>query len=277
MTLSARNYFFKTGIVLAAISLGIVAFCGYLSYPAFPRAAGSSALRSQGIIQLFIERLTNSSAYVPFWTMICATAYSLISIVLIHKFFEKTQSPEILFIGLFVISLAFEFARIAIPFKMVFYFPAKYLVAASRVLLFGRYFGLFSLFAASVYAAGYDSQKQQNLFIMLVLAALVIALNVPVDRFVWDSTFMIWNGYRSMLSTVELGVLVVSVLTFFISAHTRGSQTFILIGIGAFLTLAGRNLLINSDTWITPLPGLAILIAGTWFICSRLRLEYLWL
>ena len=79
-----------------------------------------------------------------------------------------------------------------------------------------------------------------------------------------------------MLSIVEIGILVITMLTFFISAHIRDSRTYIYIGFGAFLVFAGRNILINSDTWITPIPGLLLLIAGTWLICTRLHREYLW-
>jgi hypothetical protein len=277
MTLSTRNIFFRGGIFLAAFSLILVAAGGYISYSAFPGAAAAAALRPGGITQKLIANLAVPSSYVPLWTMLVAAAYSFISIILILHFFEKTQSPEILFIGLFVISLTFEFARLIIPIKAVFPLPAFFAIAASRVLLFGRYFGLFSLFASGVYAAGLDAQKQQSLLLMLIFAAMVIAMNVPVDILVWDSTFMMQPGYRFMFSVVEAGVLAITVASFLISAFTRGSGSYVLIGIGVFLAFAGRNILINSDTWITVLPGLAILSAGTWCICSRLHTEYLWL
>ena len=277
MTLSVRNNFFKGGIVLAALSLGLVALAGYYAYPAFPEAASSYAMRSQGIIQSLIDKYAESSAYIPFWAMLSAVLYSLISIILINYYFEKTQSMEILFIGFFVFSLAFEFTRIVIPFRMIFSFPAEYLVTASRVLIFGRHFGLFSLFVASVYAAGLDSQNQKNIFSVLVLASLVIALNVPVDSLVWDSTFLLWNGYSSMFHILEIGILLVSMATFFISAYNEDSANYVYIGVGAFLMLAGRNILINSDTLIALIPGAIALVIGTLLVCAKLHQEYLWL
>jgi hypothetical protein len=66
-------------------------------------------------------------------------------------------------------------------------------------------------------------------------------------------------------------------LSFFISAYSRGSPEYILIGIGSFLVFLGRNLLITADTCVTPLPGLLSLIAGTWLICTKLHKVYLWL
>jgi hypothetical protein len=277
MTLSTRNSFFKGGIILAALSLGLVAAAGYFAFPAFPASAVRAVMRPEGITQWFISAYTEPAAYVPFWTMLGAALYSLTSIILIHYFFEKTQSPEILFFGFFVISLSFECVRIIIPLKQTFPFPGLYLISASRVLLFGRYFGLFSLFAASVYAAGLDVQKQQNAFIILVMAALVIAAGVPVDSLVWDTSLKMLSGYSAMFILVEIGIAVITMITFFVSAYTRGSRDYVFIGIGAFLVFAGRNILITSDTWISPVPGILILAAGTWFICDRLHQIYLWL
>jgi len=144
-------------------------------------------------------------------------------------------------------------------------------------LLFGRYFGLLSLFASSVYAAGLDSQKQQTVLLLSILAAMVIAFNAPIDSLVWDSTFVLWNGYHSMFALADAGIVTVTVITYFISAYTRPSKSYLYVGLGTLLTFAGKSILLNSDTWITPLPGLLILITGTWFVCARLHKEYLWL
>ena len=58
MTLSVRNNFFKGGIALASLFLGLVLVAGYFAYPAFPEAASSSAMRSQGMIQSIIAGFT---------------------------------------------------------------------------------------------------------------------------------------------------------------------------------------------------------------------------
>jgi hypothetical protein len=277
MTLSVRNNFFRGGIIIAILSLGLIALGGYSAYPAFPEVTALAAQRSGGFIQKLVEKISEPASHVPFWTMIISVAYSLASITLIYNFFEKTHSPEILFIGFFVISLTFEFVRIIIPLKTVFPFPLIFIISAARILIFGRYFGLFSLFAASVYASGLDAKKQEPFLLLLILAAMIIAMNVPIDSLSWDSTFVLLSAYKPMFFVIETGIIIITVISFFVSAYTRGSQSYVLIGIGVFMAFAGRNILLGSDTWITPVPGLMILIMGTWFACSRLHLEYLWL
>jgi len=277
MTLSARNNIFKGGIIIACLSLCLTAACGYFAFQAFPEAALQSTQRPAGITQKLIENFTIPSAYVPFWTMFVSAAFSLISILLILYFFEKTQTPEILYIGLFVISLAFEFTRIVIPLQEAVSLTAAYTIIASRFLLFGRYFGLVSLFAASVYAAGLDAQRQETFLLMMLLAGLVIAIGVPINSLVWDSTYMLSIGYETMFQLVEKGMIVITLISFFIAAYTRSSRNYLLTGIGVFMALAGRNILLYSDTWLTPFPGLALLAGGIWFACSKLHKEYLWL
>ena len=264
-------------ITIAALSLLLIITGGYLAFPSIPSAISKAAFRSSGLFHNFLDSLAAPSAYAPFWTILGTVTYSLISITLIYFFFEKTQSPEIIFFGFFAFSLSFETARIIIPLQIGFSFPVVYLTIAAQVLLFGRYFGLFSLFAASVYAAGFDAQKQRNVFFMLILSALVIALTVPVDSLVWDSTLKLLSGYGPMFTLVEAGIAAVTIITFLISAFTRGSRTYILIGLGTLLAYTGRNIILNADTWITPAAGLLLLSSGTWLICSRLHKEYLWL
>ena len=102
----------------------------------------------------------------------------------------------------------------------------------------------------------------------MTMAALIIAMNIPFEGLTWDS---------SLFFMLEIGIIIITLLTFFISAHTRGSRSYIIIGIGALLAFAGRNILLISDTWVTLVPGFLVLSAGTWLICARLRHEHLWI
>jgi hypothetical protein len=277
MTLSERNVYFKAGILLASAALLAMIVAAFVIAPIVPGVIDGAARRSPGILQSLIGHLFETAPYASFISIIGAVLYSLIGIVLIYYFFEKTPSPEILFFSFFVISLAMEVLRIIIPVNEINNFPSVYLRMAFRVLLFSRYFGLFSLFAASVYAAGLEEQKQRNIIGIIAVAALVIALGVPIDTLSWDTGFSMINGYISMFRMVEAGVFVTTIASFFISALSRGTKEYISVGIGAFLVLVGRNILLSGDTWISPLPGVILLGTGTWLICTQLHKVYLWL
>ncbi|GHU72713.1 hypothetical protein FACS189450_11020 [Spirochaetia bacterium] len=277
MTLSDRNTFFKAEILIAGVFFIFLAIVSAVIIPAYPAAAEETSRRAPGIIQDIISRHLGSSAYAPFAAIAAAVIYAFVTLILIYYFFEKTQSPEILFFALFVLSFSFEGMRFMVPLQKLRQIPSLYLLMASRVLLFGRFFGIFSLFTASVFAAGLEMQKQQNIIMITAFITLVITLGIPIDVLTWDTSYCMITGYTSMSRMVEAGILLITMLSFFISAHTRGSREYILIGAGSFLVFLGRNLLLSADTWVTPLPGLLALAAGTWFICTRLHKVYLWL
>jgi hypothetical protein len=208
---------------------------------------------------------------------VLSSVYALVAILFIYYFFEKTQAPEILFIAFFVLSFAFEAGRIMIPLKKAYDLPSVYLIMSDRVMLFGRYFGIFSLFAASLYAAGLDIQKQKNNILILTAVSLALSLGIPIDGFTWNSNLIMTSGYPHLFNMVELSIALITLTSFLVSALSRGNRAYLFISLGAFLALLGRNLLLNTDTWAAPFIGIALLGAGTWLVCTKLHSVYLWL
>jgi hypothetical protein len=277
MTLYGRNVFFRIEIVMAALFLILTGILAFKVLPACPAAMADSARRSPGIIQGLIARFLEPSPYIPVVSVAAGGLFSCVALVLIYFSFEKTQAPEILFISLFVLPFSFEALRLLMPLQKIRAIPSVYLLLAFRLLLFGRFFGIFALFAAGVYAAGLEVQKQLNVILIAVFVSLVVALGVPIDIFTWDSSFSVINGYLSLFRMIESVILIMTMMSFFISAWSRGTREYIAIGAGSFLACAGRNILLSGDTWISPLPGVLLLAAGTWLISTKLHKVYLWL
>jgi hypothetical protein len=273
MTLSGRNILFKVEIFFAAAVFVFIVLMTFLVIPACPAIAEGASRRPPGFFQHFLE----ADPYAPFAALAGASAYALVSLVLIYYFFEKTQAPEILFVTLFAFSFSAEGMRSVILLQESRVIPALYLFMSSRILLFGRFFGLFSLFAASVYAAGLDRQKEGNIIFIIAVITLLISLRVPIDVLSWDSSYNMINGYTSIFPMVEIGVFLITVISFLVSAWSRGAAEYVAIGIGSFLAFVGRNLFLSADTWLTVVLGILFLATGTWFICTRLHKVYLWL
>ncbi|MDR3170467.1 MAG: hypothetical protein LBU17_02435 [Treponema sp.] len=277
MTLSNRNNCLKAGILIAAGAMILMIIASFHIIQAYPDVSAGMTRRSTGILQFLVPYAFKPIPYVPFVSIISSVLYALITIISIYYFFEKTPSPEILFFAFFVISFAFEGSRIMVPLKLVYGFSNVYLIMASRVLFFGRYFGIFSLFVASVYAAGLEVQKPLNIIFIIALATLVITLGVPIDGLSWDSSLSMNSGYTAMFNMVETGIVLITMVSFFVSAYSRGTKAYIFISIGSFMVFLGRNILLNADTWISPVLGLLLLALGTRFICTELHQVYLWL
>jgi len=277
MTLSGRNSVLKAGIALSSAFLVAGLTASFFAIPALARMDAGEMARAQGWFQTLTAWRVGPSLLAAHFTALAPALYSLLALAFVYSFFEKTQSPEILFVAFFAASLAPEVLRLAIPLGEVRDIPSLYLAASSRAIIFSRYFGIFSMFAASVHAAGYKSQQNRGAILMIAAVALFIALGVPVDTHARDTSLAVLSGYASMFRLVEIGVFLMTAVSFLVAARTRGSRRFLVIAMGATLAMAGRDALIRGDTWIALAVGLPMLCAGTWLVCKRLHGIYLWL
>ncbi|MDR2516935.1 MAG: hypothetical protein LBC88_06085 [Spirochaetaceae bacterium] len=277
MTISSRNNVIRAGIVIAAglSVLTVLAASRALSW--MPEAVSRAAARTPGLFPALAARFFPPAPWAPAVSMAASLLFAMGGLILILYYFEKTAASELIFVVFFVFSLALESARIMIPLMRAWNLPGVFGVMAARALLFARSAGLFSLFAAGICAAGLDARRQANIILVIVLAGLVIALNMPLDSLSWDTSLCLQSGYNSMILIIEISAGVTGALSFVVSAHSRGSREFVTAGAGAFLAFVGRSILLRSDTWVTPLPGLLLLAAGAWLLCGQLHRVYLWL
>jgi hypothetical protein len=277
MTLSTRNNVFKAGIALSFLCLLICIAASVKVTTVYASMEPEMIRRSGGILRTLTGDLLDAKLLAVHCGIVAAVLYSLFSMTLIYYFFEKTQSPEIFFVGLFAASFSLEALRLILPLGWVYEIPSPYLLMASRIMLFGRYFGLFSLFTASVYAVGLEVQRQRNVIVIMSVITLVIALGVPIDTQAWDSSLTMVYGYTAMFRLIEAGIFLITAISFFIATWVRGSRDFIFIGTGSILAFLGRNILLNADAWAGLPGGLLLLAIGTWLICTKLHKIYLWL
>jgi hypothetical protein len=277
MTLSARNLVFKLGILFSFLCLLICIFASIKAIPVYASMEDEITRRSEGVFQIFTEKLFDAKLLAVHWCIFALVLYSFFSIIFIFYFFEKTQSPEILFVFFFAASFSFEALRLILPLSQIYEIPSLYARVVSQTILFGRYFGIFSLFTASVYAVGLHAQKQSNVIMIITVITLIITLGIPVDTQFWDSSLNMISGYTSMSRLIEAGTFFITTISFFIAAWSRSSREFAFIGMGSVLAFLGRNILLTADTWAGLPTGMLLLVIGTWLICTKLHEIYLWL
>ena len=274
MTLSGRNTLFKAGITIAAICSLLVLIASFEVIPAYTSIDTGDFLRKQGFFHAFSGRFLETSLYAVHAALSAAVLYSLVSTIMIYYFFEKTQSPEILYIAFFSISFSFETARLILPLYFIHNIPSFYQLMVSRLLLFGRYFGIFSLFTASVCSAGFDVQKSRNVILSILFVTIIIVMGTHIDIQNWYTNLNMMVGFPALFRFVEAAALIITVVNFFASASIRGSKEYVYVGIGALLAMAGRGILLYSDNWAGSGLGILFLSLGTWFICKRLHKIY---
>jgi len=276
MTLSGRNVFFKMGIVFCLLITVLAFGASVLTIPVYP-SIEENVRHPANFFQTVSGWFINSSYLAVHASLILAVLFSAVTMILIFSFFERTSAPEILYISLFTISLSFEIIRLILPLHLIYNFSFFYLLNATKILLFARYFSVFSLFAASICAAGLEIQKIRNIILILIVTVLLIVMGIPIDTQTWDAGFNMVRDHPFLLKMIEVVVFIATVLTFFVAVKVRDSKEYAYIGIGVVLALTGRNILIGTDNWAGPVLGILLLSFGVWFICSKLHKIHLWL
>jgi hypothetical protein len=276
MTLSERNAFFKTGIAFCAICTLLILAASFLVFPVY-EVMGENTRRPADFFQVFVSNFLDADYVAVHVSLILSVLFSLVGIILIYSFFEQTSSPEILYIAFFTISFSFEVIRLILPLQFIYGIPSPYILIASRVLLFARYFSVFSLFTAGVCATGLEVQKTSTIIIVVIISTLVCTFSVPIDIQTWDTSLNVLCGYISMFRLIEAIAFFSTVISFFAAVNIRGSKEYIRIGFGVIFALIGRNMLLGADNWAASAAGIVLLSIGIWFVCSKLHKIYLWL
>jgi len=276
MTLSERNFFFKTGIFFSAAVILLILAASFLTIPMYPEIEENTR-RPAYFFQTVSGSILGNNYYAVHSLLALAAIFSFTVMLLIHIFFERTPAPEILYIAFFVISLSFEALRLLLPLHLVLNFPSIYLRIATRVLLFARFVGIFSLLTASLCASGMDVQKNRNAIFIIIIAALAVTIGVPIDSQTWDTGFNLITGYLTMFRVVEILVFLITIASFLIASKIRDTKEYIFVAVGVMLALMGRNILLYSDNWITVGMGIVMLALGTWFLCTRIHKINLWM
>jgi len=276
MTLSERNLFFKAGIFFCAAVILFALAASFFTVPIYPEIEENSN-RPDHLFQVISGLFLENNYYAVHTSLAFAALFSFAGMLLIYRYFERTPTPEILYIAIFTVSMSFEAFRLFLPLHLAFYFPSIYLRIITRLMLFAGYFGLFSLFTAGLCAAGLDVQKTRNAIFIIVIAAMVITLWVPIDVHSWDTGFNLICGYAVIYKMVELLVIITTLISFLIAAKVRDSKEYVNVAIGVLFAMFGRNILLGTDNWIGVAAGIPMLSFGILFICIKVHKIHLWL
>jgi len=281
MTLSERNIFFRTAIAFCAVSALLTFAVSYLIAPLYNSIWANQTLlnaRNKGeFVRFFIGRLFEPDYLAVHASIAALAVFSLVVLILILLFFEQTSTPEILYISLFLFSFTFEIIRLLLPLQLIYSIPSFYILVMLRVMLFARYFGIFSIAAASLCAAGLEVQMTRNMILIITAAVLIIVLGVPIDTQNWDTGFNVIFGFKTIFSVIEAASFFTAVVSFIIASNVRGSGEYIYIGVGVMFAFIGRYFLLYFNNWAGPIPGIISLSYGTWLACSKLHRIYLWM
>lgn len=202
-------------------------------------------------------------------------AFSLLANLGVRTLYGKTYAPEMLFVMLFAASLALDAWRLGILLVHARQAVPPLTAFLTRLVLFGRFFGLLCLLASSLYAVGMRFSQYGVLIAGMVLLAFSLASLLPLDTTIFEPDLLYRVGDRQGYVFLRL-ILALLVLTdFLIAVRLRRSRRFLLVALGAFLLMLGKEL---AQHGVAPLPaalGLGMLTAGFVLFTRQVGICYL--
>jgi len=272
MTLSLRNTLIKV-----TLTLSITLFILYLiSFFYLNKGDFFSADKIISIISdqnnIPAEEIRSSI----FWTIITASflfGFSVISSLLLFHYFKKKISPEIFFFILFILALSLQSVRL-FQFQLLLINVSPFFgVLITRLYYFFRLFGLFCLFASSLFPIGIKFQKFETILISILLISFTLSALMPIDSTFMNSYFLYTISDSSSILLMTLSIRVLTIVNLARVAITTKSKNYILVLISSVLIIAGDELLLFFPI---PLIAITLILIGTAIYSRSIYNYYLW-
>ena len=266
--------------VLAAVLvplLLLVAF-GAAAYTALSRDLEPPAM-SSAAVPGWLTLPAPGTPWVLLLNLTASIAVLVVSAVLanlgIRNLYVRTGAAEILFIMLFFTSLSLEGLRFGNLVALERGLSAGLALLLSRVVLFGRLFGLMCLLVSSLYAAGMKYNHHPVLIGGMLVLAFTAAGILPLDGTLLEATLMHRLGDRRGYLFVTGLLAILAVIDFLIAARIRRSRRFLALAGSCVCLILGRELALMG---IAPLPtvlGAGLLSGGLVLFARNIGIFYL--
>jgi len=202
--------------------------------------------------------------------------FSLIGWYIIRSYFSKTTSPEMFFFSFFLVSLSFEMIRIIHYYFFLQNSPLILGILFTRVIFFGRFFGLLCLFFSGLFSSWLDIQRIGIVVSISILFCFTLAFSIPIDTDL-GTDFLYSPGIRNELFLVRVCLEVFAALNYLFSSIVKKSSDYFFLALSMSAVILGRELLLTSVMIQTAAAGGISLLLGSVFFGRKIRDMYLWI
>jgi hypothetical protein len=188
----------------------------------------------------------------------------------------KTASAELFFYAVWAFCLGFEALRFLSLGFMIHNASLGTTVLLTRLVMFGRYFGLLNLFMGSILAVGFKQERMSGVLSAAFLLALFFSSVQPVNSGVPAPDFLIDRGFGFLMSLFDSSLIAMTLVNYVVAWRMNRDTAFLASGAGLALSvLAALLLRSNYSPWLL-LPATGFLVAGAWLHIKSMNGYYLW-
>ena len=202
--------------------------------------------------------------------------YVPICFFMILRYFENTQTSEIIFFTGFLIGCTTELFRfLTICFGLWQTF-SNMLIFSGNIVLFGRTLVPLSFICASLLSNTDQRQDVERNYIIMITTSVVFAAIIPMNTAKISSTGLVTEGFMFFISIMRVLLILVAFVSFFIHGIKKNSVEYKSIAVSFIILIFGYSVVISSDTFVFLIPGTALLIYGTYRYLKNIHQLYMW-
>ncbi|MBN2443314.1 MAG: hypothetical protein JXJ04_18280 [Spirochaetales bacterium] len=275
MLLTVRNNILFAGIIISCIILCCIIISIYLFATSEILFPGKLEFKLQYWWFLYSDEAVNSGFLLD--SIINITIFLIfcfIAGIIFRRLFKKIASPEIFFYAVFLFSFSFEGFRVFLLYIQLG-MPVYLGLLFSRIVIFGRFFGLMAIFLSSLYALEIKFQKFGTLLGGALILSLIIAYIVPMDSSTILSQLIYKPGDELSIFIANIALGFFALVNFFVAAINRNKR-FLYIILASLLIICGRELFLFIVGPVTGSAGLTLLFVGTYLFYRHMDRIYLW-
>lgn len=274
MTLKARNWIFQIFLYISFASLIISLTVFFLTLargtlaplPSFRLPAFMSKLpfAKQNIVPTFIS-LFFLGLYVP------------VVLFYIFRYFENTQSSEIIFFSAFLFGILCEAARFYTICFNVWETFTNLLIFLGNIVLFGRIIAPLSFVCASILSESEQRQDIERNYMLVTVSSFIFAIVIPLNTAKISSTGLVIESSMALLNCARFILIILSAISFYIKSIRHANKDYIFAGNWMLALYLGYALLVSADNYLFMILGTGFLYTGTYFYLKTLHKMYMWL
>ncbi|MDX9800360.1 MAG: hypothetical protein RBT69_03375 [Spirochaetia bacterium] len=258
MTITSRNN----------IALGIVLLLSFMIL--FLLAAPFSIAVAEKSTVLLKDFFTYNYIY-----SLILIIYALAGILSVRTFFYKTNSLEIFFFMLFLLSIIFESSRSFIIILEYLNSPSSYIMFLSRAAYFGKIFGTGALFTSALFSSAIETRKLDTHVIAIVVLSFLLSSSIPLsDNLLQNSYYRpgFFNYFIFSLIFIDILTAIIFLVIFF----QKKNREYVLLAISILLITFGRELSFYFSSPVYFTAGIIFMVIGTFLYSGNLHSIYKW-
>lgn len=273
MTLKTRNSFIKVFLLSSLILLALMTVLFIIS------SLNHSILTPPDL------RIPSFLSYIPFAKQNFASLLISFLILLLYvplcfymllRFFENTQTSEIIFFTGFLVACMTESARFLTLCLGLWQTFSNMLILAGKIVLFGRTLAPLSFLCAAILSETDQRQDMERNYIILFTVAIVFAAVIPMNTARITSTALVTEGFMGLINATRFLIFGTMIISFLVQGIKKNSMEYMHLASSCCVLILGYTMLVSCDNFVFLILGTAGLSIGTFRYLKFIHKMYMW-